>query len=387
MLGKRSNNRGLNGNGSMKRKVVHITIVHRRYDSRIFYKECVSLARVGYEVSFIVADGLGDEENSGVKIIDIGRAESSRLKRMIKTSRKAVKAAASLKADIYHFHDPDLLIAALGLRKSACVVFDSHEDFPALMLQRDYIPDIARRLLFRFASFTERYSAKRLSGVVCATETIRKKFLSYGNVPTETVRNYPVFADNGNDKPHCFPKKAVVCYVGGLTEVRGVKEMVEACDKAGVKLLLAGEFDDMDFFNGVKAMPQWQNVEFLGYVPNAEVRERVYERSSVGLVLLHEAPNHTYSIPIKQLEYMQAGLPVIASREVLFCNEVTEKEHCGLVVNPLDIDEVAEAIRKIVNNPDLAKQMSANAVKASADKYNWSSQEKVLLDFYKRLLV
>lgn len=387
MLGKRSNNRGLSEIESMKQSVVHITIVHRRYDSRIFHKECLSLYEAGYDVSLIVADGLGDEEKSGIKIIDIGRAESSRLKRMIKTSRKAVKAAASLKADIYHFHDPDLLIAALELRKEACVIFDSHEDFPALMLQRDYIPDFARRLLFRFASFTERYSAKRLSAVVCVTETIQRKFLSYGNISTETVKNYPVFADNGNAEPHCFPEKAVACYVGGLTDVRGVKEMLEACDKAGVKLLLAGEFDNAEYFKQVKSMPQWQNVEFLGYVPNAEVRERVYERSSVGLVLLHKAPNHTFSIPIKQMEYMQAGLPVIASREVLFCKEVTEKEHCGLVVNPLDIDEVAEAIRKIVNNPDLAKQMSANALKASAEKYNWSSQEKVLLDFYKRLLV
>lgn len=372
---------------SMKQSVVHITIVHRRYDSRIFHKECLSLYEAGYDVSLIVADGLGDEEKSGIKIIDIGRAESSRLKRMIKTSRKAVKAAARLNADIYHFHDPDLLIAALELRKEACVIFDSHEDFPALMLQRDYIPDFVRRLLFRFASFTERYSAKRLSAVVCATETIRRKFLSYGNISTETVKNYPVFADNGNAESHCFPEKAVACYVGGLTEVRGVKEMLEACDKAGVKLLLAGEFDNAEYFKQVKSMPQWQNVEFLGYVPTTEVREKVYERSSVGLVLLHKAPNHTFSIPIKQMEYMQAGLPVIASREVLFCKELTEKEHCGLVVNPLDIDEVAEAIRKITSNPDLAKQMSANAVKASADKYNWSSQEKVLLDFYKRLLV
>ena len=77
---------------------------------------------------------------------------------------------------------------------------------------------------------------------------------------------------------------------------------------------------------------------------------------------------------------------MIASREVLFCKQVTQEEHCGLVVDPLDIDEVTEAIRKITNNPDLAKQMSANAVKAAADKYNWSSQEKVLLGFYERLL-
>ncbi|MEE0909990.1 MAG: hypothetical protein UIQ51_04360, partial [Bacteroidales bacterium] len=122
-----------------KTKVVHITIVHRRYDSRIFYKECVSLSKAGFDVSLIVADGLGNEEKQGVKIIDIGKAEASRIKRMIKTSRKAVDTALGLNADIYHFHDPDLLTASLKLKKQAKVIFDSHEDFPALMLQRDYI--------------------------------------------------------------------------------------------------------------------------------------------------------------------------------------------------------------------------------------------------------
>jgi glycosyltransferase involved in cell wall biosynthesis len=177
----------------------------------------------------------------------------------------------------------------------------------------------------------------------------------------------------------------MACYVGGLTAVRGVKEMIQACDRAGVKLVLAGEFDNPNYFNQIKAMPEWENVDFLGYVPNAEVGEKVYKQASVGLVLLHKAPNHTHSIPIKQFEYMQAGLPVIASREVLFCKQVTEEENCGLVVDPLNIDEVAQAIRTITSDSELAKQMSANAKQASADKYNWLSQEKSLLEFYQSL--
>ncbi len=368
------------------KKIVHITTVHKRHDVRIFRKECVSLVRAGYEVSLVVADGLGDEEKEGVKIIDAGKAEGNRLKRMFATSKRAVQVAQSLKADLYHFHDPDLLVEALKLKRSgAKVVFDSHEDFPALMLQRDYIPKPLRRILFLSAKTMERYSARRLSGVVCATETIRDKFLSYGRLKTEVVKNYPVFPLGGGERRVYSTESRTACYVGGLTAVRGVREMVEACARAEVKLLLAGEFDSLEYQNSVMSMPQWANVEFLGYIPNDKIAERVYNRSSVGLVLLHKAPNHTYSIPIKQLEYMQAGLPVVASEEVLFCKEVTERENCGLVVNPLDTEAAAEAIREIISNPETAKQMSENAFKASSDRYNWFSQEKLLLDFYKSL--
>ncbi|MBO7180003.1 MAG: glycosyltransferase, partial [Bacteroidales bacterium] len=209
-----------------KTKVVHITVVHRRYDSRIFYKECLSLCKAGYDVSLIVADGLGDEEKEGVKIIDIGKAEASRIKRMILTTRKAVKVALELNADIYHFHDPDLLSASLKLLKKGKVIFDSHEDFPALMLQRDYIPTFARRILFITARNIERYSSKRLSGIVCATETIRDKFLKYRIKSSEVVKNYPVLALTENESQYSDKEEKIACYVGGLTEVRGVREMV-----------------------------------------------------------------------------------------------------------------------------------------------------------------
>lgn len=369
-----------------RKKVVHITIVHKRYDVRIFRKECISLSKAGYDVSLIVADGLGDEENSGVKIIDIGRAETNRLKRMIKTSRKAVKAAAGLEADIYHFHDPDLLIEAIKLRKKGRVVFDSHEDLPALMLEREYIPNAFRKLLYNLAEKIEEFAVKTyLKGVVTVSDYITDKFKVYGAKAVVSVKNFPLTNGAVNVASYS-PNTETICYTGGLTRIRAIKEMVIACSRAGVRLIAAGEFDDSEYENEVISLPEWKTVEYLGFLPSTDLREKVLSKASAGIILFINVPNHVNAIPTKVFEYMQAGLPVIASREVLFCKEVTEKEHCGLVVNPLDIDEVAEAIRKITNNPDLAKQMSANAVKAAADKYNWSSQEKVLLGFYESLL-
>ncbi len=367
------------------RKIVHITSVHQRFDTRIFHKECISLKKAGYDVSLVVADGKGDEIVEGINIFDVGK-ESNRIKRLLFTSKKVVKKARELEADIYHYHDPDLLIEARSLSLRAHLVFDSHEDFPALMFQRDYIPNILRKILFRIAKNIETKSARQMSGVVCATDNIRDKFLGYERVNAITIKNYPITSVIQAPINHTKINPPKACYVGGLTPIRGVKEMIIACKKAGIGLILAGPFDSEEYLKEMQQLPEWENVEYLGYVESKEVKEKVYDKASLGLVLLHDAPNHRLSIPIKQLEYMSCGLPSISSKDVLFCKEVLEKEKCGIVVNPLDINEIAEAIKQIIYNPSLAIQMSENAQNAAKEKYNWISQEKKLLSLYKNLL-
>lgn len=367
------------------KKIVHITSVHQRFDTRIFQKECISLKNAGYDVSLVVADGKGDEIFEGIKIYDVGK-ESNRIKRLLFSSKKVIKKAKELNADLYHYHDPDLLIASRSLTINAHLVFDSHEDFPALMLQRDYIPNILRKILFKLAKNIETKSAKQISAVVCATDNIRDKFLAYGRVNAITIKNYPISNINQEPIDHSQIKPAKACYVGGLTPIRGVKEMIIACQKAGVGLLLAGPFDSEEYFKQMQELSSWENVEYLGYVPSKEVKERVYDKACLGLVLLHKAPNHTLSIPIKQLEYMASGLPSVSSKEVFFCKEVIEQDSCGIVVDPLNTDQVAEAIKTIINDSSLAKKMSSNAFQAAKEKYNWTSQEKALISLYKNLL-
>src|SRR5699024_2888763 len=111
-----------------KKSVVHLTSVHPRFDTRIFFKECQSLALSGYKVSLIVADVFHNETKSGVVIIDVGKSQD-RLDRIINVTRRVYSQALSLDADVYHVHDPELLPCALKLkRKGKIVVFDSHED-------------------------------------------------------------------------------------------------------------------------------------------------------------------------------------------------------------------------------------------------------------------
>ena len=65
--------------------IYHITSVHQRYDTRIFKKECTSLAEKGHNVNLIVCDGLGNEIKNNVNIIDTGVSNKiGRIKRFTK---------------------------------------------------------------------------------------------------------------------------------------------------------------------------------------------------------------------------------------------------------------------------------------------------------------
>jgi glycosyltransferase involved in cell wall biosynthesis len=363
-------------------QVVHITTVHQRTDARIFYKECLSLKEAGHSVSLIVADGKGDSEEEGIKIYDIG-LYNNRLKRLLFSSKKAIKRAKSLNVDVYHFHDPDLLIAIRKLKKKTNhVIFDSHEDFPILMYQRPYIPKPFQHIFFLFARHIEKTTAKKIDAVVCATDKIRDKFLSYGIKSVITVKNYPII---NIDEKEIKDKKDIpqrACYVGGLTKIRGVKEMINACQKASVPLTLVGPFDDKEYFNEMKNLEGWKNVEYLGVLPHKELEEKVYNKATIGLNLLLDAPNHRDAIPIKQLEYMASCLAVVTSCYIDFCVEVTKETHCGIVVKPEDSDEVAKALTFLCSNKQEASLMGKQGQRAVKDKYNWIKEKPKLISLY-----
>jgi len=64
-------------------QICHLTSVHPRFDPRIFYKECLSLAENGYKVVLAVRDSREDEEYQGIKIINVGPICSNRFFRII----------------------------------------------------------------------------------------------------------------------------------------------------------------------------------------------------------------------------------------------------------------------------------------------------------------
>jgi len=367
-------------------KITHLTSVHPRYDTRIFIKECVSLAKKDrYEVNLIVADGLGDEENSNVHIIDVGKLKG-RINRIFKTAKNVLTKAVELDSDIYHFHDPELIPVGLKLKKlGKKVIFDIHENIVEQIKDKEYLNYYVRNFIsFVYAKY-EKKALKKLDMLVLAEDSYEEYYSKLSN-STTVILNMPdieplkKFQVNNRNKNELF-------YIGGISNGRGLDVTIEAIkilkeDIPDIFMHYIGPVYN-DVLETIDLKGIENNIKFYGSLPLFEGLE-LSKTAKVGLSILKPISNYTTSYSTKVFEYMVLGLPVVTSNFELYKN-IVEKYTCGLCVNPLSPQEIADAIRYIIDNPEEAKLMGENGKKAVMERYNWGEEEKKLLNVYKEL--
>ena len=369
-------------------KVCILTSVHIPFDGRIFHKEAKSLAKAGYDVVLIARHDKA-ETVDGVRIVPLPEPKH-RLQRMTTVLWRLFRLAIREKADVYHFHDPELMTVGLLLklyRKK--VIWDVHEHYPNSIMDKFWISKGLRRITSRFFDLFERAVVRFFDYVIYTTPFVGARYEKL-RVRSGPIENYPIV-----ELSETFardPQKRII-YLGGMSRTRGLIEVVEAFSLVvrqhpDWELYLVGSSRPASFEGELRALAKERgieaNVKFIAWVPYEE-KERLSARAAMGIITYLPYANNTSCLPNKLFDYMLVGLPVIASNFPLY-REVVEPYQCGLIVAPDKPGSIAEAMTHLIEHPEEAHQMGDNGRRAVRERYNWEQESTKLLRIYEAVL-
>ena len=390
-----------------KIKICFLADKHGLYDDRIYWKMSLSLLKKGFEIYYIL---ISDKDSEGItkegvnySSFKIKKFSSNRyINYIIKYSRsktnydKLFEKAKEIEADIYHFHD--LNINRIGkklklLPHKPIVIYDARDPFAQNI--KDYIgsESILKPLINLYANYInnwEKKCAKNYDFVISNEENIRDEFrkvLPDNNV--DVIYNYT----NLYKKRKEMIKEYDLIYCGGITKFRGAFKIIETIkilkeDFPEIKMLFLGNFFTNEFKTEMnKHIVRHKlisNIILKESVPYNEVAN-YYNKSRIGLGIFLPIKTHKIILQIKIFEYMAMGLPIIGSNFGHINNYILDN-NVGITVNPLNSQEIANAIKKILITPSLYSKFKDNGIKAVKEKYNWKLMEEKLLSIYERLL-
>lgn len=368
----------------MKKKVCHISTAHKDNDSRILLKECHSLSKAGYDVSLIINSDK-DKVLYDTNIIALDSTKKGRVYRFFKKSKIALQKAIELDADIYHFHDPELIKLGMALKKKGKkVIYDVHEDVPKQILAKSYLGPIwIRKIFSKLYNFYEKNRSKHFDAVIAASDEIAAKFSNNNSI---SVKNFAIKDIIEEAKPIKVENndKFIIVYVGSITEIRGIKELIKVTElfSGKVELWILGEFESEKLKEECTNLEGYKYCKYFGSLPVKDVYSYI-KSAHVGMCTLYPTENYKESIPIKVLEYMACEKPLVLSDFDYWKNFFG---NVGKYVDPLDINSIKSGIQYFMDNKLELENMGKNNKKNFIENFSWDREEKRLLDLYKKVL-
>jgi glycosyltransferase involved in cell wall biosynthesis len=354
-----------------RRRVLVMTVVHNPSDSRIWFREVGALLTSGWHVTYVApfsgynqAPPVQDARLPGsLTCLDVTRAEGRRRVGAERAARGLLKRLAR-HHDLVMVHDPELLVAAAGLRLRN-LVWDVHEDASAALQVKEWMPKTLRpaaAALWRGAERQAERSFDLLLAEFAYQQRFRRRHPVIPNtvpVPTETV----------------LPGRDRVVYVGTVTEARGCQLMIAvgralaALPDSPIRLEIIGDAPQQ---KSAKALQQAEREGILtwrGFLPSQAALSRI-SGALAGLSLLDDLPNFRCSLPTKVVEYGAFGIPVITTPLPL-AEQHVRATNSGLIVPWRDPEAVVRAVVALRDDPRRTALLGRNGHATALEHYDW----------------
>jgi glycosyltransferase involved in cell wall biosynthesis len=296
----------------------------------------------------------------------------------------AIVRAFREEADIYQFHDPELLLWSwLLLAKRVPVVYDVHEDYVTAVRQREYMPKPIRVALASIIGVFERVASAPFHRIIA------ERYYARRFPDAQPILNYP-FRDLLDVRPAFSSESNRVLYTGNITLDRGALQIARLVKRvADLEVVAVGECSNETAARmRVEAGTAADRLHLLGdggYV----CFDRIVEQYRIGnwlagLAIFPDTAHYREKELTKFFEYMAVGLPIIASNFPAW-RRLIQNEGVGLCVDPESPHSAAEAIEWLRRNPAEAARMGDRGRELVRTEYNWDREGKKLVGFYRSL--
>ncbi len=292
------------------------------------------------------------------------------------------------KIDVLVANDLDTLTAnfLISRIRGIPLYYDSHEYFTG-------VPELSARPVVRaFWKFLERLMLPRLNHIYTVNESIAELYNREYGVNAKVIRNLPL-ADSGDEKILSRNEaglpvgKKILLYQGaGINIDRGAEEMLEAMQYLdGFILVFIGDGDVVEKLKSETARLKLSDrIFFFQKMPWHELKSFT-PMADLGLSLDKDTNiNYRYSLPNKLFDYIQAGVPVLAS-DLPEVRKIVLKYDIGLLFTSHKPEHLAEKVKEAFSDEERLRKWKAN-LKFAASELCWEKEEPTLFEIFKDVL-
>ena len=298
---------------------------------------------------------------------------------------KCIKICRMWKPDIIHAHWPfPHAYIALGAAKLFHIplVLNFHGAELLLIRKKKWVKPLLKfaigqaQSIFANSSFT--------AGKIKAIRDVDVVWSPYGTTLDERRETRDEREGSGL-APHPVNGKFKVLFVGRHIERKGIRYLIEAAkylpqDKFEIRIIGEG-----DLTGQLKQQAaQYPHVLFTGKLPAAELAREYREANVFVLPAIVDHKGDTEGLGVVLIEAMESGLPVIAS-DVGGIPDVVVDNVSGLLVPEKSPVALADAIKRLAEDPQLTVQLLEGARNRIAEHFTWDNITRRQIEIYENL--
>ena len=362
----------------MKPRIVFTVTNDLNYDQRM-HRICSSLCDAGYEVTLV-----GREVSGSTPL----RNEPYQQKRLscFFSAGKMMYLEFNTRLFFYLlFYSTDCICAIdldtilpcyfVSKLRGKKRVYDAHELFTE---QKEIVtrPSIQKLWLQ-----VERFAVPKFMAGYTVNDFIAGELKRRYGVDYDVIKNLPnlILIQPMRDKQHPF-----IIYQGAVNEGRSFETLIPAMKQVNAKLVVCGKGNFFDKAKSLVKKHKLENkIELLGYVPPEELR-LLTPKASVAIMLFENTGlNQYHSLANRFFDYIMAGVPQICVAYPQY-EMINDEYQLAYLIYNTNAETIATAVNNLLADDVLYNTLQQNCLKAR-EELNWSSEQKVLLEFYKNV--